>query len=419
MTKQQVHQQRSLTGMELALQRMRERLEELGYTDLRSPFTLMEIEPGKTEHAALVAFDDDEPIVLCHPVDEGEAEKLIFQEEAKFKAGIVMPDNGARFVWVSDGSFDFYFHTVRESPVPELPTRDAWRREARDAMSTSRRRHLQVMGKEYFRGDYRSIGHKFNELHEEIYRRRAGVGTTNEAIDEVCKLIFLKIHLERHPNYEVEALGGKRFAELFNADYINKYGSTAIQEIRDSFHEIKRLDEYAELDITERLQTIFAPDEPFRLNNPEVLAFAVGIFENLRLSIDDRVDRRREHEDLLGKAFDIFLRGKYVSSGGLATYLTPHEVVEAMTRIAFHDIKKEDYRRLWAGYSRKPEFLVGDLTCGTGRFLIGALSEVKRLILKTVYTRADEELTDPQESCKLRSIKTTSSGEQPCEGVRQ
>jgi impB/mucB/samB family len=34
-------------------------------------------------------------------------------------------------------------------------------------------------------------------------------------------------------------------------------------------------------------------------------------------------------------------------------------------------------------------------------------------LLKTVYTRAGGELTDPQEGCKLRNIKTTSSGEQP------
>ena len=39
-------------------------------------------------------------------------------------------------------------------------------------------------------------------------------------------------------------------------------------------------------------------------------------------------------------------------------------------------------------------------------------------ILTTVYTRAGIELTDPQEGCKLKDIKLTSSGEQPCLGVR-
>jgi transposase len=40
-------------------------------------------------------------------------------------------------------------------------------------------------------------------------------------------------------------------------------------------------------------------------------------------------------------------------------------------------------------------------------------------VLKTVYTRAGEELTDPQGGCKLRSTKFRSSGDQPCLGVRQ
>ncbi|MDQ6662016.1 MAG: hypothetical protein M3Z24_13765, partial [Chloroflexota bacterium] len=42
-----------------------------------------------------------------------------------------------------------------------------------------------------------------------------------------------------------------------------------------------------------------------------------------------------------------------------------------------------------------------------------------QVLLKTVYTRAGEELTDPQDGCKLRDIKIRSSGEQPCLGVRQ
>ena len=66
---------------------------------------------------------------------------------------------------------------------------------------------------------------------------------------------------------------------------------------------------------------IFPPDEPFRLNNPDVLAFAVGIFENVQLTVERDNDPDRISEDLLGWAFNVFLRGKYDSSGGLATYL--------------------------------------------------------------------------------------------------
>lgn len=51
------------------------------------------------------------------------------------------------------------------------------------------------------------------------------------------------------------------------------------------------------------------------------------------------------HEDLLGWAFDVFLRGKYASNEGLATYLTPSQVVECMSHMVFHDITDAE---LWA-----------------------------------------------------------------------
>jgi RNA-directed DNA polymerase len=40
-------------------------------------------------------------------------------------------------------------------------------------------------------------------------------------------------------------------------------------------------------------------------------------------------------------------------------------------------------------------------------------------VLKTAYTRAGVELTDPQDGCKLEDIQIPPPGEQPCLGVRQ
>ena len=92
--------------------------------------------------------------------------------------------------------------------------------------------------------------------------------------------------------------------------------------------------------------TIFPADDYLRLNSPENLAFAVEIFQDIRL-IPDPNDKRQVHEDLLGWAYDVFLRGKYDGSGGLATYLTPSQVTECMAQMAFHDISDEE---IWAGY---------------------------------------------------------------------
>jgi hypothetical protein len=73
--------------------------------------------------------------------------------------------------------------------------------------------------------------------------------------------------------------------------------------------------------------------------------------------------------DPLGTAFDVFLRGRYEHGGGLGTYLTPQNVVEAMVRIGFGLLE-----------ARTPELvgMMGDPCCGSGRFLIGLLHEARR-----------------------------------------
>ena len=68
-------------------------------------------------------------------------------------------------------------------------------------------------------------------------------------------------------------------------------------------------------------------------------------------------------------AFDVFLRGRYDHAGGLATHLTPHTVVTHLARLAVSDLD------LLATQPHTP--VIGDPCCGTGRFLLGALREVR------------------------------------------
>ena len=370
-----------------ALPRIREALAELGYDDLRANYPLTAF-PDMEERAALIAFDGDDPVVLCYPVDVGQVGSPVLQEAAKFQAGSVGADQAAQFVWVSDGEANYFFDLGRGTPIPALPAKDDWRREAREIISTSRRVRLQAEARAFRRGDYMGLQHKFNQLHEEIYKKRAGVGTTNEAIDEVGKIIFLKIHSERHPDYTFK---GRRLADVFNAEYVRTNGHEMVGWLARVFKEVAALSEYQMPDLTNGGHTsIFPPDEPFRLNSPEVIAFAVGIFEGIQLTVDRDADPERVSEDLLGWAFNTFLRGKYSSSGGLATYLTRKEVVDCMTRMAFHDIPDSV---LWDGFPDRPTFLMGDITCGTGSFLVGALAEMKRRVLQSASYDLEQQLT--------------------------
>ncbi|MBE3559680.1 MAG: N-6 DNA methylase [Ktedonobacteraceae bacterium] len=243
----------------------------------------------------------------------------------------------------------------------------------------------------------RLVQRQFNELHEEIYRK-GGIRPTNAAIDEVGKLIFLKVHTEKYPDYVLtDGSGcGKRFLDIFNSDYIRKNGNKAARELQDAFREISVLPCYLS-HLNGETQSIFPYQEPLRLEHPDVLAMAVKILSPLSLSIPDNfllenVQKQWEsfsHQDLLGSAYDVFLRGKYDSAGGLGTYLTPDQVVDCMVRMAFSHISDE---QLWAGKENLPVFRVGDICCGTGRFLVRALAEVRTRILNTSGKSRQEKL---------------------------
>jgi type I restriction enzyme M protein len=367
-----------------ALATMREQLVELGYDDLQTNYPLTAF-ADMNETAALIAFDNGDPVVLCYPVKTGQVDDPVLQEAGKFQAGSVGPEQSAQFVWVSDGEVSYIYDLGRDTAIQTLPARDNWRSEAREAISTSRRSRLQAQSRQF--DYYANLQHKFNQLHEEIYKKRAGVSTTNEAIDEIGKIIFLKIHSERDPNYTFQ---GKRLVDVFNSDYIRINGRKAVEWLAAAFKNVATLPQYQMLDLANSGRTtIFPPDEPFRLNNPEVVAYAVSIFEGVQLTVDRDHDLERVSEDLLGWAFNTFLRGKYDSSGGLATYLTRKEVVDCMARMAFHDIPDN---ALWDGFPDKPTFLVGDICCGTSSFLVGALAEMKRKVLQAIHRTPEDQL---------------------------
>ena len=372
------------------LDRMRIRLGDLGYTQLVENLPLVQIDPENPTNCALAAMDGEEVVIFCYPVETGFAQQIAVQDEGVFWSRLVHGERIAQFVWVSDGDFDYYFDNNKNTSIAELPEQAEWRNVVR-GISTDRKKHLIELSEAFARGNWRYIQRKFNELHERLYPS-GGFSSANEAIDEICRLLFMKTHLERNPSYTVQALNGKRLSDVLNADNIRKGGAKAVQEVKDAFKELAALPDYIATDLTGTQNTIFPADDYLRLNSPENLAFAVEIFQDVRL-VPDPNDKRQVHEDLLGWAYDVFLRGKYDGSGGLATYLTPSQVTECMAQMAFHDIREEE---LWAGYkgmsnpASHPTFLMGDITCGTGRFLIAALKQVKDRVLDTLG-KSDEE----------------------------
>lgn len=105
------------------VQRMQQTLAGLGYTDLRHDCPLAAL-PDAQEQAALVAFDGDTPLVLCYPAATS-ANSPQEREAARFQAAAISPDKTARFVWVSDGTANYYLDTERDIAIAALPPNTA------------------------------------------------------------------------------------------------------------------------------------------------------------------------------------------------------------------------------------------------------------------------------------------------------
>lgn len=211
--------------------------------------------------------------------------------------------------------------------------------------------------------DKATFARRFDDLHELLYRR-GGIRPVNAAIDEVCKLLLVRIHSARHPN---EQIGGVPLARLMSGSYLTSLGDTAPGLMRSAFAVVNAAPEYhAGSD-----GGFFLEGDTLRLTDPTVLAQAVDLVASIPVPGEhgEPADALLAEEDIAGLAFEVFLRGKYEHGGGLGTYLTPAPVVEAMTSMALDLIP--------AGRLTATDLLVGDPCCGTARFLIAAMRQVE------------------------------------------
>lgn len=199
-----------------------------------------------------------------------------------------------------------------------------------------------------------ALARRFDELHQLLYAK-GGVRPTNAAIEEVAKLLYLRLWTTRA---EHEAsVNGRPVRDLFArqvpAEQIVDFAKAAFLKANLSAV-------LGAMDPDGNPQPLWPLDEPFRLANAEVLAAAAGL-------VDEIVsDDRRAVADPLGTAFDAFLSGRYDHSGGLGTFLTPSSIARGMADIAFGI--RDPLATGWDASSP----LIADPYCGTGRFLVAA-----------------------------------------------
>ena len=184
---------------------------------------------------------------------------------------------------------------------------------------------------------FKGLQHEFDELHERIYAMREPVDGANDIIAQICKCIFLKMHLEKYPDFKFS--NGQLFEEIFNPDFIRSKKEKAVEYIKKAFDKAKNLDEYCLEDDRGHSFRIFDQADFIKFNRPETYAYIAEVLSNHRLRSPEETGLE---DDILGRAFDVMLRAKFESKGGMGIYLTPQQVRDTMVQMAFHDIIKEN-----------------------------------------------------------------------------
>jgi type I restriction enzyme M protein len=183
------------------------------------------------------------------------------------------------------------------------------------------------------------LARQFEELHQLLYTH-GGISPTNAAVEEVAKLIFIRLWSLRDPAappdlFERPTTGAFKlaFAAALGSDGLLARTATGDPE------------------------PLWPLDEPFRLSNDHVLRAAVRI---VRAAVADGATCV---DDPLGTAFDALLSGRYDHAGGMGTYLTPSSVARMMVEVGAE----------LTGPGLLAEHPSGDPFCGTGRFLVALL----------------------------------------------
>lgn len=297
---------------------------------------------------------------------------------------LLLLDTVPDYAWITNGEANSYQDVMLSKAIPEIPaplSKEEEKLFGRREITKRDRWSYQM---------YEQLQTRFDQLHQLIYDSRDSVDNTNDAIDEFCKLIFMEEFRINHPDYKLKKgeLAGKKINDLlwyerFDKDDVDK--KAIVEEIRSAFKEIKDHPDYvAHLDDAS-LAPIFDPDAYLKLGKPEIYYKVLKALQDLGEITLNGTNRKATLNDLsgdvLGRVFDVLIRGKFENKGGMGIYLTPRQVTEAAVDILMHDLKKTPGKIIKLDRNNIPEFKVLDGCCGSGGFLIKMLEELKQYLL--------------------------------------
>lgn len=349
----------------------------LGYEDVER----LEIEG----EPCAIATNNGRPVVLLF-VPEHSGALSPADEEIAVQLGAVVDNGPVDYVWATttgnlNEGFMYSWLPDKECQISEIPAASAIQATARKGSTT------RTVSADPIR--FKELQREFDALHEQIYASREPVDGSNDLTAQLCKLIFLKMHLERHRDFRVD--NDPLFEEIFQPQYINQHKALAVTQIKRAFDVAKDLPEYCATDDKGRDFRIFDPDDFVKFNQPATYARIAEMLNRHELMSPEETNLE---DDILGRAFDVMLRAKFESKGGMGVYLTPQQVRDAMVQMAFHDITHEDSGKITRRDPKtsRPSFRVCDLCCGSGGFLVTAMREVRKHVHKLLGLTTDQQV---------------------------
>lgn len=293
-------------------------------------------------------------------------------------------DQFPKFGVVSDGEheaiFDLEYPAHQIDRLPSIAEIGEYKRIKADP---TRRWSLKM---------YDRLMNGFNAFHEQVYQTvKDRVNGKNDIIEEVAKLLFLEsFRLHHHAKDLAFEHEGKKLhlSDVFTFDYVKKHGKLAVAEIQSAFDHFKTHKDYVVTDDLGESHPIFDRNQHLQLEQPENYKTILDLIQNLG-PVEENSGKQLKPKgtladiagDVLGRAFDVFLRANFDSKGGLGIYLTPAPVKQAMLAIAFHDILEETPELLSARDAKgKPVFRYCDPACGSYGFGVVALGYLERAL---------------------------------------
>ena len=298
------------------------------------------------------------------------------------------PDHYAQFAVVKDaeGKLEAFFDLAPGAPhqIDKLPSLQEINEYKRIKADPTYRWSMRM---------YDRLMKGFNALHERIYQtHKDRVNGKNDIIEEVAKLLFLESFRLHHDDELTFDHNGKKLdlKDVFTTAHVKANGSSAVAEIQSAFEHFKQHPDYIVTDDAGEKHPIFDKNTHLRLEQPGNYEAVLSLIQDLGPVTDNRGQVVKKQgtladvsADVLGRAFDVFLRANFESKGGLGIYLTPAPVKQAMLSLAFHDIREstEDAASLVAPDGKgRPAFRFCDPACGSGGFLSVALSHLRRTL---------------------------------------